>query len=228
MIKFIDDAIETFLDVIYPQRCIFCDDILQFGDRSGICCHCASELTFIEDGDIKNLSVFKYKGMIRKAVKAFKYGYHPQYAKTFADLMYKKISLYDYSRFDMLIPIPIYYKKQRKRGYNQSELLANELAPKMQIPCVNDALVRTFDTPPQSSLSADERRRNIEGAFSPSSPSAFYDKRVVIVDDIYTTGSTMRECSNCLLKASCAETAFLTLSRSEVFCNSKADKTNIL
>ena len=101
----------------------------------------------------------------------------------------------------VLIPIPMEKKKQKDRGYNQAEELVKELSKVIKVPVVSDNLIKTKPTLPQIKLSAKDREENLKGAFKIKNPTELADKKIFLVDDVYTTGSTMEECSRVLRDA---------------------------
>ena len=110
-----------------------------------------------------------------------------------------------------IIPIPLHPARKRKRGYNQAEILAEELGCLLHIPVRKDVLYRIRKTRPQKSLNDTERIRNLKGAFAVSGKETVKAK-VLIVDDIYTTGSTIRRCAKMLRLAGAEKVYFLTIS----------------
>jgi ComF family protein len=112
-----------------------------------------------------------------------------------------------------LVPVPLHPRRKRKRGFNQSELLARELAGRAGIRTAPDALVRRKDTPPQTGLSAAARRANVRGAFAVRHVSQVAGRAVVLVDDVLTTGATASACARALLDAGAREVRLLTVAR---------------
>ena len=113
---------------------------------------------------------------------------------------------------DVLMPVALHKRRQRERGYNQSELLAREVGKLTGVPMETRTLLRTRNTPPQVSLRSDEERRhNMEGAFR--CVSEMVGKRVLLVDDVVTTGSTMSACARVLKEAGARSVWGLTLAR---------------
>ncbi len=120
----------------------------------------------------------------------------------------------DFDEFDCVVPIPLHPGKLRKREYNQSVILACRLAKHMGLECDVFGLKRIRDTRPQIELSGEiERRRNVRGAFSVAAPQNFQNRSVLLVDDVFTTGSTCDECSKMLLKSGAYKVQVLTLTR---------------
>ena len=113
---------------------------------------------------------------------------------------------------DLLIPVPLHGRRERERGYNQSALLAREVGGSTGIPVVDEALERTKNTPPQVSIAGHEdRRQNIEGAFE--CLGGVEDRRVLLIDDVVTTGSTMDACAKALKEAGATRVWGLALAR---------------
>lgn len=115
---------------------------------------------------------------------------------------------------DLIVPVPIHKKKKRKRGYNQAELLGKELSLCLNIPWNTGGIVRRKNTKPLKDLQPSERRKNLWDAFyiAPDKRHFFEGKRVLVVDDIYTTGSTMDEMARTLKAAGAIKIYFVTLS----------------
>jgi ComF family protein len=116
---------------------------------------------------------------------------------------------------DFLIPVPLHYYRLLKRRYNQSALLAQALAKASGVPCLPDALLRARATPSQGPLGLRARSRNVRGAFAvpPRRAARLAGRTLVIIDDVYTTGATTRECARALLKAGAAKVHVLTVAR---------------
>ena len=111
----------------------------------------------------------------------------------------------------VLVPVPLHKRRLRDRGYNQSELLAKEVGKRMCLPVMDALIIRTRNTPPQVSLSLEERMRNVEGSFACVGNAQ--GQRFIVVDDVVTTGSTVSACA-AVLKAGGAESAWgLALAR---------------
>lgn len=111
------------------------------------------------------------------------------------------------------MPLPIAKKKQKQRGFNQAELLASDLALFFQIPLLKNVLIKTKETKPQMELTRNERKENIKGAFAIKNPLAVLGKKVFLVDDVLTTGSTLEEAARTLKKAGASEVWGLVVAR---------------
>ena len=115
---------------------------------------------------------------------------------------------------DLLIPVPLHPRRLRERGFNQSLLLARHLSRRLGLPCEAEVLVKVKDTPSQTSLSPAERQRAVRGAFEVMKGERIREKRVLLVDDVFTTGATVNEASRVLLRAGAEEVLVITLARS--------------
>ncbi len=168
---------------------------------------------------------YKEKPLTRKLIHFFKY--HPYYLK---DLAHPLVSLIiDHFLLlsknpkllwqnSVLIPIPLDRRKLKCRGYNQSEELAKELSKILEIPLVSDNLIKIKTTPSQMELPEKERRENIKNAFLCKNPEeirqlAKKGKKILLIDDVYTTGSTMEECSKVLKEAGAKEVWGIVIAR---------------
>lgn len=162
-----------------------------------------------EQLDFQGKALFLYKGSIKISLYRFKYSNKREYAKFFAK---EATRLYGewirQHRIDFIVPIPMYKKKQRKRGYNQAESFAKELSILLQIPVDTHLVERIKDTVPLKNLNKQERKNNLKNAFQTSKSIVQYKQRILIVDDIYTTGSTMQAVTTCLKEAG-AEKIFI-------------------
>ena len=155
-----------------------------------------------ESLDFQGKAIFLYKGAIKKSLYRFKYSNKREYAHFFAK---EAVRLYGawirQNEIELIIPVPMYPKKQRKRGYNQAESFARELSVLTQIPTDAKYIERIRDTVPQKTLNKQERKNNLKNAFQTRKSIVQYRQRILIVDDIYTTGSTMEEVTACLKEA---------------------------
>ena len=153
----------------------------------------------------RGVSVFLYEGDIRESMVRFKFYRREEYASWYAAelLVTQGEKLRTYAA-DAVIPVPIHRRKMRLRGYNQAERIARELADGLELPMYADYLRRNRFTVPQKELSNHERVRNLMRALEPGPEAAWLRKqhktprRVILVDDIYTTGSTLEACSSVL------------------------------
>ena len=231
----------TILDIIYPVRCPVCGEIvIPKGDKICMACknklqyikeprckRCSKpieqeEKEYCSDCQRKNFhfdkgySVWIYDDTMKHSIANFKYHSKKEYAKFYTQEM---VGLYGNSikKFspDVIVPIPIHRSKYLERGYNQADILARGIGKELCIPVLSNLLVRNKKTLPQKKLSDKERLRNLQEAFQLNEKAAnCYHKeitKVLLVDDIYTTGSTIETCTNVLKSYGIREIYFIVL-----------------
>ena len=123
------------------------------------------------------------------------------------------LQFWDINTIDLLVSVPLHVKRLRERGFNQAHLLMKRWAKQDGIPLDSLTLSRGRWTEPQTTLSRAERRKNIKGAFSVRNPKRIKSRKVLLVDDVYTTGATVNECARVLMKAGAEFVDVLTLAR---------------
>ncbi|MGE5603306.1 MAG: ComF family protein [Nitrososphaerales archaeon] len=222
-------ASRQLLDLLYPPQCPGCGRVgVLFCDRCrwlvqayptdvclrcarplptrGLCPTCSTAVSSLEA--IFPATVFA--GPIRKAIHDFKYEGVVDLAGPLAEWLYATWRLHALAA-DLIVPVPLHRKREAERGYNQAALLARELSPRVNVPVAPAELVRTVQTRPQVGLSRDERRTNIAGAFRCAGKVT--DLRIVLVDDVCTTGATLEACATELKAAGARQLAALTVAR---------------
>lgn len=113
--------------------------------------------------------------------------------------------------FDYIIPVPLHPSRKRERGYNQSRILAEEISETVSVPLMEKVLIRKKKTEDQTHLSPEERERNVRGAFVVRTNSALQGKKIILVDDVMTTGATLKECARVIKEAGAREVVGVTL-----------------
>jgi ComF family protein len=162
----------------------------------------------------KMRSVYLYKDSLRSLILKFKYSDRSFLAKDFGLPMYETMKLHSfYNDAEFIIPVPLNIVRRIKRGYNQAELLANEISIKAAIPILKNALFRKKITKPQFKLSKLERAKNIKDSFFVKNIGILKDKSVILIDDIVTTSVTVSACSLALKTAGAKKVYVLTLAR---------------
>ncbi len=152
-----------------------------------------------------------YEGTLRELIHLYKYGRIQTMWRPLADLLASALPLDE--RFDAVTPVPLHWRKRWQRGFNQSDLLAREIARRRGIPAVN-ALRRVRYTESQAGLSNTGRRKNVAAAFEcRRAGQALAGKRVLLIDDVMTTGSTAAACARVLKQAGVARVVLLTVAR---------------
>lgn len=157
------------------------------------------------------LSIGYFEGPLREAVHQFKYRPCRSLGRPLGEWMVKKFHLL--ADIDSIMPVPLHSKRLRQRGFNQALLLAHRISEAHRIPLSCDNLIRNRATRPQVELTGAERIRNVAGAFSLKRRNEVKDKRIILVDDVFTTGSTLNECAAVLKDAGAAQVVACTLTR---------------
>ncbi len=224
-------AWHALLDLIYPPRCVscgrigsyYCDDCqtdLHF-IKPPVCARCGQPLTHpglchicrktTSPLDAVRSVVF-FGGSIRFAIHALKYRNLPQLGEPLGNIMVDYINGRQL-RAQYLIPVPLHVERQKMRGYNQSALLAQIISRATGVPIVNDALVRHRHTLPQVTLNASQRWANVANAFIVKKPELVAGKRFLLIDDVTTTGATLRACAQALKEKGASSVWGFTLAR---------------
>ena len=151
-----------------------------------------------------------YEGTLLEAIHLLKYRGRVPLARPLASILAVTVDCADY---DIITPVPLHRRRLQERGFNQSLLLARYLAKESRLSLDYVNLRRTRATAPQTGLQGRERKSNVKRAFSVKKSMAFAGKRVLLVDDVYTTGATVTECSRVLKAAGAREVGVLTLAR---------------
>lgn len=160
-------------------------------------------------------SIAFYDGPIREMIHAFKYEGKLNLGKVLSDILIKHMP-YDMESFDLVVPVPLYISKLRKRVYNQSAILASNLARSAGVAADVHALRKIRDTKPQFEIKDEaSRRRNVRGAFVVREKNSFARSSVLLIDDVFTTGSTSDECAKTLIKSGALRVQVLTLTRAK-------------
>lgn len=144
---------------------------------------------------------FKYGNIIRSQILALKFQEKPYICQTityFLKNMQK--SFENLKKYDIIIIVPISKQRKRERGYNQTYLIAKEISKIIKVPIAKNILYKTKNTVPQSTLNKQQREENAKGAYKTNNIRKLYNKKILIIDDIYTTGNTVNECANMLIQ----------------------------
>jgi ComF family protein len=228
--------LSDILDIFYPRKCISCRILLSIGGNRWLCPDCTSDFVSviknneycckvcgrpIEYGEKctfcncekiyydRGMCLYEYEGSVRDAVIRFKMYDRPDYAEFFGDEMFKFFVENNMKKeYDYVTAVPMHISGIKKRGYNQSELLAKRFAKNAGLEYMN-LLSKPKNIKPQHTLKRDERRKNVKNAFN--SLCDLSGKSVLLIDDIITTGSTVNECCRILKKAGAKNVDFFTL-----------------
>lgn len=232
IIRILRNTVSTSVDLLFPKRCVGCDV-----EGAFLCEECSDDLPLLEPpycficsqpGDLMVRlcrrcwerplqidgirSAYRFEGAIRNAVHSLKYRNLRAMAPVLAGLLADFV-VSQRMEADLLVPAPLHPKRERSRGYNQSLLLARETGALLNMKTSSDALRRVQNTPSQASVSSEEERQvNVANAFR-AEPDLVGGKRVIILDDVCTTGATLEACSLALKAAGAVSAQGLTLAR---------------
>ena len=206
----------NILDFIYPPVCGICGKLGQ----DYLCKKCQkileSQAKFVIDKNQdynqnfnKHLYIFKYEGIIRKIVLDYKFNEKSYLYLTFVNFLLKNEKFFKILKsYDTIVPVPISVKRQKERGYNQSELIGNEIVKNLlekekilKIECITSCLIKQKNIVEQSKLNKEQRQKNIQGVYKLKNKEKLVNKKILLIDDIYTTGSTVNECCKILKEA---------------------------
>ena len=151
---------------------------------------------------------------LRGVIQRFKYGRKVSVGKPLGRLMARGCRQYfSEVSLDLILPVPLHPKRLRWRGFNQAAIFAREVGYSWRLPMDPFVLLRSRETAPQTDLTEEGRRKNVRGAFSLALAGAVQGKRILLVDDVYTSGATINECSRVLVRGGAKEVHVLTLAR---------------
>lgn len=212
--------ISGLLDLLFPPRCVFCHKLLRTGERE-LCAACVRDLPWTEGthteqkGEFYSLCVSPlwYHDAVRGSFHRYKFKERTGYAKTYGRLMAQCIGSRLAGRYDLITWVPLSAASLKRRGYDQAMLLAMATALELgEVAVETITKVRVTDT--QSGLSDDgERRANVLGAYCVTDPELVSGQRILLIDDIITTGATISECARVLRTAGAADVVCATLAR---------------
>lgn len=215
--KKIGILIERLLDLLFPPAlyCNCCGNLIDETRTYHLCDHCIEHIHW--DGEdirevdgLKMLRCVQYSLYERTLIFSLKYNGKKYIARDIGQIMADRLALAEVD-FDIIVPVPMYASKERQRGFNQAALMGRYLGKLVGKPCIDHALVRLEQTRPMRGLSPSERQENIKGKFAINKKyvKMLEEKRVLLIDDFYTTGSTARECQRALQEANPADVIFL-------------------
>lgn len=230
---------EKLIELIYPKRCPICERIV-LPKGAFICKECYENLQWvnapyclkcgkpIQDStkeycyDCENkdfhyeygYGMWIYDENLRRSIVGFKYKNRREYADFYVDELAKhyKEKIMRMGA-EVIVPVPVHKRRYRQRGYNQAAILAQGLGERLNLPVEEELLIRSRYTMPQKSLDDKERLKNLEQAFAvnPKISEQYLGSRILLIDDIYTTGSTIEACTKVLLQAGVGNVYYISL-----------------
>ena len=230
---------ETATVFLYPATCRVCEVPIGMTRVPHICDDCWQDIRFLEPpwcdicgtpnvvglcdpcainppryGKLRSVAYYDKDKALQKAIQLFKFGKKQGLTQHLVQLLNAYLpSDCILAEYDFILPVPIHKQRLKERGFNQSENLAKGIAAAAGIPVRTDILIRDRHTAAQSGLDSAARQENIKNAFKILDPAALTGKRLLLIDDVFTTGATIREIVNELWTADPAEIDVLTLAR---------------
>ena len=209
----------NILNLIYPEVCGMCGRL----SYESICNKCYINIKKYEtnlelSGKNKyfdeGMYIYEYKDNIRNKIIEYKFQDQSYLYKTFGRIVLKNKKICGIlEKYDIIIPVPIHKKRKQKRGYNQAELIARYISKNLNIDCENNVLVKTKNVISQTKLNKKDRINSVKNVFNIKNEEKINNKNIVLFDDIYTTGSTLNECSKILKNAGAKKVFALTIAK---------------
>jgi ComF family protein len=219
--------LNNFLNLIYPLKCLLCDNKIHPENKwmickscihdikinlpaicineSGICRDCNLPNSFID----RSWAVCKFEGKVRKSIHLLKYYKKVNFLNYFAELTFNYIDNFiNIDLFDIIIPVPMHKSKLKKRGFNQSKVLAEKIAKRYKKDFEIKNLYKTKLTSQQAKLNRKNRLNNLKDAFNLKEFGTYKNKNILLVDDVITTGATLNECGKILKEKGQAKKVF--------------------
>lgn len=229
----------SFQELVFPSFCLECEKRLPCLDLPLLCSDCLTNIKYItspkctccgapfQTGQdhlcslcMKNNFAFDlaraalyYRESVTKLISALKFNGTLTGLATLAQLARSAPKISDLSEPDIILPVPLHIKRLRERKFNQALVIAQTCFPASKHKICGDNLLRHRATSPQTTLSGTKRRKNLTGAFSLRNQEVVKDKTVLLIDDVFTTGSTVNECAKVLKKAGAKRIEVFTLAR---------------
>jgi ComF family protein len=231
--------LQEFGEMIFPPSCVICNDLGR-DVAEGICSLCVAKVSYVCSPMCficgRNFSVASthdhicgeclrssppfslvrsiafYEEPVRTLLHRLKYNFDT----TVIDPLLKIAGNYDFSCFDtsdFIVPVPLHSQKLRRRGFNHAHYLAKVVFPERRHDILVDTLLKKRKTVSQTALNATKRRANLRAAFSIKDPNIIKNKRICLVDDVYTTGTTVWECAKALKRAGASDVVGVTVAR---------------
>lgn len=203
----LEDIKSWLLDLLFPPKCVFCQRIID-NNPTCTCRKCETRLPYTSGKDMifkgeffdKGTAPFFYRDDVREAVLRFKFYGKEIYADAFGEYMAHSVAE-NLDLPDVITWVPVSKERRRERGYDQAQLLAKSVASRLEIPSCS-LLVKTVDNTTQSSIKDKEARKaNVLGVYDITDIQTVNGKKVLLIDDVFTTGATVSECSRMLLTA---------------------------
>ena len=210
---------EQLLNLIYPKICGICEK----GKNTYLCKKCENKLKeiaifgkdeYLDKYFENHYYIFKYDSIIRNLIIDYKFNEKPYLYRSIFEFLNKYQKKYvQFEIYDIIIPVPISKKRNKERGYNQSLLIAREIAKNEKVKLRNNVILKVKNNNTQSKLNKEERAENVKNVYKITNNKEIIDKNILLIDDIFTTGATLNECSKMLKQASAKKVDVLTIAK---------------
>lgn len=206
------------IDILYPKQCAICGKL----DKEILCNKCYNSINktvkidkYTNDSFNQHMYIFKYEGIIRNKIIDYKFNDKGYLNEFFVKIILKNKKICrKIKKYDIIIPVPIHKKRKNERGYNQSEIISKKIVENFQnIELITDCLIKEKNTIAQSSLNRNKRKENVKQVYKIENKEKIVNKKIILFDDIYTTGSTTRECSKILKQSGAKEILVFTIAK---------------
>ena len=201
---------DRIVSLFFPRQCVLCQKVLP-PDQTDLCHNCRTETEDFPKSNFKIsfvagwTSMWYYNEKVRHSMLLYKFYNRRSYGTIYGRLLAMKLHQTAFCDYDLLTWVPVSFRRKHRRGYDQVELIALSAGKELGTPPIA-TLRKVRHTKPQSRLhGAAKRRANVLGAFQVIDPATVAGKRILLLDDIITTGSTLSECSRVLLTAGAKE-----------------------
>ena len=199
---------ENVISILAPNVCGICGKL----NTNELCPKCTKILEKCAKFEVENkkiymnfenlIYIFRYEGIIRKLILDYKFNEKSYIYVSFVNFILKDKKIFEFLKsYDTIIPVPISKKRMKERGYNQSLLIARKLSEDLNVQLLTNNLIKTKNIVEQSKLNKEQREKNIQNVYELKNEQILNNKKILLIDDIYTTGSTVNECSRILRKA---------------------------
>ena len=207
--------------MLFPPVCGICGKL----DKNSLCNKCKIRLQKIALCKIENykdtssyfdehIYLFQYTGEIRETILKYKFNEKSYIYRTFLEFIKNNEEMCSQiKKYDIIIPVPVSKKRFKQRGYNQSALIAKNLAKTLNIDYKENVLIKIKDNKPQSEMGQDKRKSNVKDVYKIKNKEKIYQKKVLILDDIFTTGNTVNECAKVLIENSANNVGIFTIAK---------------
>lgn len=224
-------VMSDFVALFFPEYCLGCSNGLVKGEEI-LCTICLSSLPrtdhlYVEDNPLREKFIgriplkaawaflrFRKTGIVQHLLHQFKYNNHPEVGIRLGRLFGSEMRNQKFA-FDLIVPLPLHSSRQRSRGYNQSAKFAEGLSDSLEIPFGANICSRSKNTESQTRKTRSERWENVDEAFLVNEEKAVRGKRILLVDDVITTGATVEACGRQLIKSGCSELSIACIAETQ-------------